>query len=204
MKPLTKTQKLIRDKQLVNRMWADPNVFYRVQQNFEAMINLASLLDIVVQDINEDAPFLFHNKAQCFRKLNRSLDECMEWLRTDPMLFGRERNDDKFLDQIKTSNTLLNIFKNILLRTCTDTGLMEVDSVVKLHIANPNIERADKYRIANETLKRHQWEFPAEYLETWRAFERSNAPCETKPQTEKNEAISKTQLEELREKYRKQ
>ncbi|MBR6250725.1 MAG: hypothetical protein IKR17_05975 [Bacteroidales bacterium] len=174
MKKLTNRERQIRNKSLVDRMWADPNVFYRVQQNFEAMVNLVSMLDICVQDIDDDAPFLFHNKAHCFKDLSKALDACMEWLRKDPMLFGREKNDDKFFDQVVFSNDLLKVFKNILLRVGTQNGLVEVDSVVKLHLVNPNIEKYDRWRIAHETLRRHRYEFPIEYLRTWEEYEKAN------------------------------
>lgn len=173
----SKREKLQKNYELLQQIWNNPELFYRIQQNYEVMLNLVSLIDIVVQDLNEHAPFLFHDKSQCYRRLNRELDACMENLRTDPILFGAAKAD-VYEDQIKTSYKLLDIFKGILLRCNTDEGLMQVDSVVKLNIISPAIERADKHRIASETIKRHASEYSPENLERWRKYEADNAPKE--------------------------
>lgn len=166
---------IIRDKNAVDKMWSDPDLFYKVQQNYEAMLNLVAMLDIVVQDLSEDAPFLFRGNTQCYKRLLRSLDECMENLRTDPILYGRNNdNDAAYFDEIQTSYKLLAMVKGLLLRCNTEKGLLETDSIIKLHVVTPTLEKREKYRMAHETLRRHQWEFPAEYLERWRKYEEQN------------------------------
>lgn len=169
----TRIDKVKRNRECVDRMWDNPEVFYNIQQNYEAMINLTAIMDIVVQDVQEHAPFLFYGKAQCFKRLTRALDECMEWIRTDPLLFGA-RDPKLYEEQIMTSFKLLNIVKGVLLRCNTNEGLMQADTLVKLHIVTPQLERADKYRIAHETLRRHGHEFTPEVRQKWEAWESKN------------------------------
>ena len=167
-------QTKLRSAELARAMSASPELFYRIQQNYEVMINLAALIDYCVQDINEDAPFLFHDKAQCFRRLNRDLDECLEYVRKDPFLYADKRHAKEYEEATMSVGRLMELVKGLLLHTNTEQSFTDVETLMRLHIIKPSVLKADKYRIAHETLKRHRYEYSPEVRKRWEDFEEAN------------------------------
>lgn len=180
----SQVEKLKKDKELADKMWANPELFYQVQNSFECLLNLAALVDIAAQDVGTNAPFMFKGRANSLSKLqknlkaimkelNDNLDEVMEYLRTDPIIFGGKAQD-MFVDTISDTYKLYDIFKMMVLKMSTVDGFIQLDSVAKTYINNPTLLKQDKKRIGEETLNRHKKDFSPEVIQRWEKFIEEN------------------------------
>lgn len=149
---------------------AVPSLSYKIQNKYELLVNLVGIVDDVIQDLGEDAPYLFKGSTSSFKELNRALDKCMECVRKD---FYHEQNAELYADAATKIPVVTDMIEKVLWGIKAGHAL-ELDTFIKTYIMKPSTEKNEKYNFAVDYLERHKGKMTEEMIKAWEEYIENN------------------------------